>query len=210
LNKYILGKKVGMTQVFDEAGILIPVTVLKAGPCTVVQVKTKETDGYTALGVAFEDIKVKRVNKPLLGFYKKAGVSPKKHLREWRTDNIADYTVGKEFKCGEMFHEGDRIDVTGTSKGKGYQGVIKRHGFSRGRESHGSKFHRAPGSLGANSTPGRVLKNTKLPGQMGNKQVTVKNLKVVRADSENNILLVKGAVPGPKGGLLIIKETTKS
>lgn len=210
MNKYILGKKVGMTQVFDESGLLIPVTVLQAGPCTVVQVKTSKNDGYPAVSVAFGDVKEKRVNKPLIGFYKKAGVSPKKHLREWRTDNTAEYPIGKEIKCGDMFQEGDRIDITGTSKGKGFQGVIKRHGHSRGRETHGSKFHRAPGAMSANSDPGRVFKLKKLPGQMGNKQVTVKNLKVVKADSENNILIVKGAVPGPKGGLLIIKETTKS
>ncbi|HBN85419.1 MAG TPA: 50S ribosomal protein L3 [Clostridiales bacterium] len=210
MSKYILGKKVGMTQVFDESGLLIPVTVVQAGPCAVVQVKTPENDGYSALGIAFEDVKEKRVNKPLLGFYKKAGVSPKRFLREWRTDNTADYTLGKEIKCADMFQEGDRIDITGTSKGKGYQGVIKRHGHSRGRESHGSKFHRAPGSLGANSSPSRVFKNKKLPGHMGSEQVTVKNLRVVKADNENNVLIVKGAVPGPKGGLLIIKETTKS
>ncbi|MGI6563128.1 MAG: 50S ribosomal protein L3 [Clostridia bacterium] len=210
MSKYILGKKVGMTQVFDESGLLIPVTVLQAGPCTVVDVKTKEKDGYSALGIAYEDVKEKRLNKPLLGFYKKIGVSPKKYLREWRTENTEGYEIGKEIKCADMFQPGDKVDVTGTSKGKGYQGVIKRHGFSRGRESHGSKFHRAPGALSAHSDPGKVFKLRKLPGQMGNVQVTVKNLKVVKADNEHNILLVKGAVPGPKGGLLIIKETTKS
>lgn len=210
MSKYILGKKVGMTQVFDETGLLIPVTVLQAGPCMVVQVKTPEKDGYSALGIAFEDVKEKRVNKPIIGFYKKAGVSPKRFLREWRTDNTSDYTLGKEIKCADMFQEGDKIDVTGTSKGKGFQGVIKRHGYSRGRESHGSKFHRGPGSLGANSSPSRVFKNKKLPGHMGSERVTVKNLRVVKADNENNVLLVKGAVPGPKGGLLIIRETTKS
>lgn len=210
MSKYILGRKVGMTQVFDESGILIPVTVVQAGPCTVVQVKTQENDGYSALGIAFEDVKESRVNKPLLGFYKKAGVSPKRFLREWRTDNTADFTVGKEIKCADMFQEGDRIDITGTSKGRGFQGVIKRHGQSRGKETHGSKFHRAPGSMGANSSPSRVFKHKKLPGHMGSEKTTVKNLRVVKADNENNILIVKGAVPGPKGGLLIIKETTKS
>ena len=208
--KYILGKKVGMTQVFDEAGLLIPVTVLQAGPCTVVQVKTHENDGYSALCIAYEDIKEKKVTKPVLGIYKKAGVSPKKYLREMRTDDIGDFVVGKEFKSEDMFQEGDRIDITGTSKGKGFQGTVKRHGTSRGRETHGSHYHRGPGSMGANSDPSRVFKGKKLPGHMGNKQVTVKNLRVVKADSENNLLIVKGAVPGPKGGLLIIKETTKS
>jgi large subunit ribosomal protein L3 len=168
VSKYILGKKVGMTQVFDESGLLIPVTVLQAGPCTVVDVKTKEKDGYSALGIAYEDVKEKRLNKPLLGFYKKIGVSPKKYLREWRTENTEGYEIGKEIKCADMFQPGDKVDVTGTSKGKGYQGVIKRHGFSRGRESHGSKFHRAPGALSAHSDPGKVFKLRKLPGQMGN------------------------------------------
>ena len=149
------------------------------------------------------------MNKPF-SVLQEISVSPKKYLREWRTENTEGYEIGKEIKCADMFQPGDKVDVTGTSKGKGYQGVIKRHGFSRGRESHGSKFHRAPGALSAHSDPGKVFKLRKLPGQMGNVQVTVKNLKVVKADNEHNILLVKGAVPGPKGGLLIIKETTKS
>ncbi|HHT44424.1 MAG TPA: 50S ribosomal protein L3 [Fastidiosipila sp.] len=205
MSKFMLGRKAGMTQIFDEDGIVIPVTVLECGPLYVVQKKTDETDGYAAVKVGFED--KKRVNRPKQGEFDKAGVTPKCVLREFHTDEA--YEPGQEIKVSDMFEVGDQVDVSGVSKGKGYQGSIKRHGFSRGPMSHGSKYHRGPGSRGSSATPGRVMKGKKLPGQMGFERVTVQNLRVVQVDGERNILVIRGAVPGPKGGLLEIKTSTK-
>ncbi len=209
MKKFILGKKVGMTQIFDEEGLLVPVTVIEAGPMTVVQKKNPDTDGYSAIKVGFGDVLEKRLNKPQKGVFTKLKISPKKYMREFRVENTEQFEVGQEIKIAEMFQSGDRVDVTGTSKGKGFAGAIKRHGFRRGKETHGSKHHRRVGSLGASSDPSRVFKGRKLPGHMGVNRVTVQNLDVVRVDSERNLLLVKGAVPGAKGGLLMIKETVK-
>ncbi|MBQ7424922.1 MAG: 50S ribosomal protein L3 [Firmicutes bacterium] len=209
MKKAILATKVGMTQIFDDEGLLIPVTVLQAGPCTVTQVKTEENDGYAAVQVGFGEIREKLVNKPEKGHFDKAGVAVKRHLKEFRFDNAAEYTVGQEIKA-DIFAAGDHIDATAISKGKGYQGAIKRHGQSRGPMTHGSKYHRHAGSNGAASDPSRVFKGKKMPGQMGHVQVTVQNLEVVRVDADNNLLLVKGAVPGPKKCLVTIKETVKS
>jgi len=210
MKKFILGKKVGMTQIFSEDGLAIPVTVVQAGPCTVVQKKSNENDGYNALKVGFQDVKEKSVNKPQKGIFSKAGVTVKKYLREFRVEDAGKYEVGQEINVAEMFQEGDRVDVSGISKGKGFAGVIKRHGQTIGPISHGSKYFRSPGSMGAGTSPGRVFKGKNLPGHMGVEKVTVQNLDVVRVDNERNLLLVKGAVPGPKGGMLIIKETVKT
>jgi large subunit ribosomal protein L3 len=209
MEKFILGKKVGMTQIFDKEGLVIPVTVIEAGPCVVVQKKTLENDGYSALKLGFEDIPQKKVNKPRLGEFKKFKINPKKYVREFRVENPNKYENGQEIKVSEVFSPGDRVDVTGTSKGKGFQGVVKRFGVARGRETHGSMYHRRPGSMGANTDPGRVFKQKKLPGHMGVERVTIQNLDVVVVDDERNLLLLKGSVPGPKGGFLIIKETVK-
>jgi large subunit ribosomal protein L3 len=209
MEKFILGKKIGMTQIFDEAGKVIPVTVIQAGPCTVIQKKTVEDHGYEALQVGYEDIDAKKLNKPEKGYFDRVKLSTKKFLREFRVDDIAKYQVGQEVKVEDMFAKGDKIDVAGTSKGKGFQGVIKRHGFSRGPETHGSNYHRRPGSMGGCSYPGRVFKGKKLPGHMGMEKVSVLNLQVVGVDGENKLLLVKGAVPGTKGALLTIKNSVK-
>ena len=209
MKKAILATKVGMTQIFNDDGQLIPVTVLQAGPCTVTQVKTEENDGYAAVQVGFGEIREKLVNKPEKGHFAKAGVDVKRFVKEFRFENAAEYAVGQEIKA-DIFAAGDHIDATAISKGKGYQGAIKRHGQSRGPMSHGSKYHRHAGSNGAASDPSRVFKGKKMPGQMGHVQVTVQNLEVVRVDTENNLLLVKGAVPGPKKSLVTIKETVKS
>ena len=209
MKKAILATKVGMTQIFNDDGQLIPVTVLQAGPCTVTQVKTEENDGYAAVQVGFGEIREKLVNKPEKGHFAKAGVDVKRFVKEFRFDNAAEYAVGQEIKA-DIFAAGDHIDATAISKGKGYQGAIKRHGQSRGPMSHGSKYHRHAGSNGAASDPSRVFKGKKMPGQMGHVQVTVQNLEIVRVDTENNLLLVKGAVPGPKKSLVTIKETVKS
>lgn len=210
MQKAILGKKLGMTQVFAEDGTVIPVTVIMAGPVTVTQLKTVENDGYKAVQVGFVDVAEKKLNKPEKGHLDKAGVAYKKVLREFKFDDSVEYNIGDEIKA-DVFAAGDKIDVTGISKGKGYAGVIKRHNFSRLKETHGTgPVHRHPGSMGACSTPSRVMKNTKLPGHMGVEQVTVQNLDVVRVDAEKNLILVKGAVPGPKGGLLTIVNTVKS
>ena len=209
MQKAILGKKLGMTQVFAEDGTVIPVTVVLAGPVTVTQLKTVENDGYKAVQVGFTDIPERKVNKPLKGHFDKAGVSYKKTLREFRFDDGVEYNVGDEIKA-DVFAAGDKIDVTGTSKGKGFAGTTKRWGTHRGPMSHGSGYHRGVGSMGACSTPSRVMKNKKLPGRMGVEKVTIQNLDVVKADAENNLLLIKGAVPGPKGGLLKIVNTVKS
>ena len=209
MKKAILATKVGMTQVFTEDGALIPVTVLQAGPCVVTQVKTVENDGYAAVQVGFADIREKLVNKPVKGQFDKAGVSYKRYIREFRFENAEDYKVADEIKA-DIFAAGDKVDATAISKGKGFQGAIKRHGQHRGPMAHGSKFHRHAGSNGAASDPSKVFKGKKMPGQMGNKKITIQNLEVVRVDAENNILLVKGAVPGPKKCLVTIKETVKT
>ena len=209
MKKAILTTKVGMTQIFNEDGVLTPVTVLQAGPCVVTQVKTEENDGYSAVQVGYMDKREKLVNKPMKGHFDKAGVSTKRFVREFKLDNAAEYELGQEIKV-DVFEAGDHIDATAISKGKGYQGAIKRHGQSRGPMAHGSKYHRHAGSNGAASDPSKVFKGKKMPGQMGNKQITVQNLEVVRVDAENNLLLVKGAVPGPKKSLVTVKETVKS
>ena len=210
MNKFILGKKIGMTQVFTDEGLSIPVTVIQAGPCAVVQKKTVENDGYTALKLGFEDVPEKKLNKPEKGLFAKIKVASKRHLREFRTDDVNKYEVGQEIKAADMFNAGDKIDVSGISKGKGFQGVMKRFGTSRGPETHGSMYHRRVGSMGAGTSPGRVYKGKKQPGHMGLDKITVQNLDIVRVDSERNLLLVKGAVPGPKGGLVVVRETVKS
>ena len=208
MKKAILATKVGMTQIFNEDGVLTPVTVLQAGPCVVTQVKTVETDGYNAVQVGFVDTREKLVNKPKKGHFDKAGVAYKKFVRELKLENAAEYAVAQEIKA-DIFAAGDKIDATAISKGKGFQGAIKRLGQHRGPMAHGSKFHRHQGSNGSATTPGRVFKGKGMPGHMGHVQVTVKNLTVVKVDAENNLILVKGAVPGPKKSLVTVKETTK-
>ena len=198
-----------MTQIFTEEGTQVPVTVIAVEPQVVVQRKTVEIDGYDAIQVATGAVKEKRVNKPLKGHYDKAGVAYKKVLREFPLADGEDYNVGDEIKV-DVFEAGDKVDVTGTSKGKGTAGIIKRHNFGRGRETHGSKFHRMPGGMGAASFPGRVWKGHRMMGRMGNERVTVQNLEIVRVDAENNFLLVKGAVPGPKNGLVRVRATVKN
>ena len=209
MKKAILATKVGMTQIFNEDGVLTPVTVLQAGPCVVTQVKTVENDGYSAVQVGFVDKREKLVNKPLKGHFEKAGVSYKRFVREFKFEDAESYELGQEIKA-DIFAAGDKIDATATSKGKGFQGAIKRHGQSRGPMAHGSKYHRHAGSNGAASDPSKVFKGKKMPGQMGNKKVTIQNLEIVRVDAENNLILVKGAVPGPKKSLVTIKETVKT
>ena len=206
--KGILGKKIGMTQIFTEHCEVIPVTVVEAGPVVVTQVKTTENDGYTAIQVGFGDAKEKSLNKPQKGHLAAANTL-KKHLKEFRVDSVEEYTVGQEIKA-DLFAAGELIDVTGISKGKGFQGPIKRHGQSRGPETHGSRYHRRPGSMGACSYPGRVFKNKKLAGHMGSVKVTVQNLEVVRVDADKNFILVKGAIPGAKGSVVTIKEAVKA
>ena len=209
MNKTIIGKKVGMTQIFDENGLAIPVTVIEAGPCTVTQVKTVETDGYDSIQLGFGDVKEKHLNKPLKGHFAKSKLALKKHLREFRVNSTEETKVGDEIKV-DAFEQGDKIDVQGTTKGKGFQGVIKRHGQHRGPMGHGSMYHRRPGSMGPTSTPGRVFKGKKLPGHMGHTTVTIQNLDVVRVDLDKNVMLVKGSVPGPKGAILKIKKSVKT
>ena len=209
MKKAILATKVGMTQIFNEDGVLTPVTVLQAGPCVVTQIKTVENDGYSAVQVGFADKREKLVNKPLKGHFDKAGVSYKRYIKEFKFENAADYTLAQEIKA-DIFEAGDKVDATAISKGKGFQGAIKRHGQHRGPMAHGSKFHRHQGSNGACSSPSKVFKGKGMPGHMGSVKVTVQNLEVVRVDAENNLLLVKGAVPGPKKSLVTIKETVKA
>ncbi|MBQ9605398.1 MAG: 50S ribosomal protein L3 [Firmicutes bacterium] len=209
MQKAIVAKKIGMTQIFAENGLLIPVTVLEAGPCVVTQKKTVENDGYDAIQVGFGEIKAKKVNKPMKGHFDKAGVVPTKVLKELRLEDTSAYEVGSEIKA-DVFAAGDKVDATGVSKGKGYQGPIKRHGQSRGPMAHGSKYHRGVGSLSSATTPGKVKKGKKMAGHMGSVQVTVQNLEVVRADAEKNLLLIKGAVPGNKGAVLVIKNSVKA
>ena len=206
--KAIIGTKIGMTQIFDEKGNVIPVTAIQAGPCVVAQVKEIETDGYNAIQLGFGEVKEKHMNKPEKGHFAKAGIENKKHLREFRVDSI-DVKVGDEVKA-DVFQAGEKIDVQGTTKGKGFQGVIKRHGQSRGPMGHGSMYHRRPGSMGPTSTPGRVFKGKKLPGHMGVQTVTIQNLDVVRVDTDKNVILVKGSVPGAKGSLLKIRQAVKA
>ena len=209
MQKAIIGKKLGMTQLFTGDGTVIPVTVIEAGPVAVVQKKTVENDGYNAIQVGFEDCKDKALTKPEKGHLAKAGVSNKRHLKEFRLADDSAYNVGDEIKA-DVFAEGDKVDVTGISKGHGFAGTVKRWGTHRGPMSHGSGYHRGVGSMGACSTPSRVMKNKRLPGHMGVEQVTVQNLVVVKVDAEKNILLVKGAVPGPKGGIVTIRDTVKA
>ena len=209
MNKGLIGKKIGMTQIFDESGKVIPVTVIEAGPCVVAQVKTVETDGYQAVQLGFGDIKEKKLNKPTKGHFTKVNVTPKKHLREFRLNSVEGLTVGQELKA-DIFTAGDKIDIQGTSKGKGFQGVIKRHGQSRGPMGHGSMYHRRPGSMGPTSTPGRVFKGKRLPGHMGAQTISILNLEVVRVDLDKNVILVKGSVPGAKGAILKLKSSVKS
>lgn len=206
--KGLLGRKLGMTQVFVGGEELIPVTVVEAGPCTVIQKKTRDTDGYDAIQIGFEEVKAHRVTRPALGHFKKAGSGPLQLLREIRVDNAADYEVGQVLKV-DMFQPGDRIDVIGVSKGKGYQGVMKRHGFGGGRGSHGSMFHRRPGAIGAHESPGKIFKGKRLAGQMGNRRVTVQNLQVVEVDADRNLIMIRGAVPGAKHGALMLRNAVK-
>lgn len=210
MKKGLIGKKIGMTQLFDENGKVIPVTVVEAGPCTVVQKKTVENDGYAAVQVGYGDVKITRVNKPEAGHFKKANVAPKKVLREFRLEDTDALNVGDVLKA-DVFAAGDRVDVVGTSKGKGTAGAIKRWNFSRLKESHGTgPVARHAGSLGACSDPSRVYKGKKLAGHLGAERVTIQNLDVVKVDVENNLIAVKGAIPGPKGGIVVLADTVKS
>ena len=209
MKKALIGKKVGMTQIFDEEGKVIPVTVIEATPCTVTQIKTVEQDGYQAVQLGFGDVKERKLNKPRLGHLSKNKLAPKKYLREFRLDSVEGMNVGDELKA-DVFSVGDRVDIQGTSKGKGFQGVIKRHGQSRGPMGHGSMYHRRPGSMGPTSTPGRVFPGKKLPGHMGSVTVTIQNLEVIKVDLDKNVILVKGSVPGAKGSILKIKSSVKA
>ena len=209
MKKALIGKKVGMTQIFDEEGKVIPVTVIEATPCTVTQIKTVEQDGYQAVQLGFGDVKESKLNKPRLGHLSKNKLAPKKYLREFRLDSVEGMKVGDELKA-DVFAVGDKVDVQGTSKGKGFQGVIKRHGQSRGPMGHGSMYHRRPGSMGPTSTPGRVFPGKKLPGHMGSVTVTIQNLEVIKVDLDKNVILVKGSVPGAKGSILKIKSSVKA
>ena len=210
MTKAIIGRKSGMTQIFDENGRVIPVTVIEAGPCVVVQKKTEQKDGYEAIQLGFQDIKERKLTKPELGHIKKAEVSAKKHLKEFRFDDVSSFNVGDELKA-DVFAEGDKIDVTGTSKGKGYAGVIKRHGAGRTPTSHGGgPVHRHAGSMGSGTDPSRIFKGKMGAGHMGAEQVTVQNLDVVKVDAELNMIAVRGAVPGPKGSIVYLKNTVKN
>ena len=210
MNKAIIGRKVGMTQVFTPEGIVIPVTVVEAGPCPVVQIKTVEKDGYAAVKLGFDETTEKRLSKPEMGQFKKAGVKPQKVLKEFRLADIASYEVGKEVRV-DTFKAGEKVDVVGTSKGHGYSGVIKRWNQRRLKETHGvGPVHREVGSMGANSTPSRVFKQKHMPGQYGHERVTVQNLEVVRVDAARGALLIKGAVPGPKGSIVTVSDSVKS
>ncbi|TYO93846.1 50S ribosomal protein L3 [Desulfallas thermosapovorans] len=206
--KAILGKKVGMTQIFTDEGIAVPVTVIEAGPCTVAQKKTIAKDGYNAIQLGFGEKRENLFNKPMKGHFAKAGIKPKRYLREVRVDDIDAYEVGQEIKA-DIFTPGEKVDVVGTTKGRGFSGGIKRHGFHRGPMAHGSKYHRRPGSLAAKG-PARVFKGRRLPGHYGAERVTIQNLEVVRADAGQNLLAVKGAIPGPRGGLVMVKQSVKA
>ena len=212
MKKAILGKKIGMTQIFVSDGRLVPVTVVEAGPCTVVMVKTEDRDGYEAIQVGFGELSEQRakklLNKPELGHFSKKGVAPSRYLREFRLEDISSYSVGDTIKA-DVFAEGDKIDVVGTSKGHGYTGVIQRWNQHTGPMAHGSKYHRGVGSMGANSTPSRVFKNKHMPGQYGGDRVTVQNLEVVKVDAERNLLMIKGAIPGANGSLVMVRDAVK-
>jgi large subunit ribosomal protein L3 len=205
--KGILGKKLGMTQVFTPEGLVVPVTVIQAGPCVVLQKKDAENDGYESIQIGFDDKKVQRTIKPELGHAKKAGATPKRYVKEIRGIQLADYEVGQELKA-DLFAEGEFVDVTGTSKGKGFQGNIKRHNQSTGPMAHGSRYHRGPGSMGSIQA-NRVPKGKKLPGHMGNETVTLQNLRIVKVDTERNVLLVSGSIPGPKNSYVSVKSAVK-
>ena len=207
MKKALLGRKVGMTQIFDKDGKVIPVTAIEAGPCSVVQIKSIENDGYQAVQLGFGEVNEKKLIKPIKGHYAKAKLTPKKVLREFRLDEIS-YNIGDELKA-DIFTEGEKLDITGITKGHGFQGAIKRHGYHRGPMTHGSMYHRRPGSLGACATPGRVFKGKKLPGHMGMEKVTIQNLEIVKVDLDKNVILVKGSVPGNKGCILKIKNSVK-
>lgn len=209
MNKGLIGRKLGMTQIFADDGTRIPVTVVEAGPCVVLQKKSVEKDGYSAIQVGFDSKVAARANRALLGHCKRAEKGAFRFLRELRTENVDEYAVGDAITA-EIFSDGELIDVTGTSIGKGYQGVVKRWNFKGGRSSHGSRFHRAPGSIGCSATPSRVFKNKKMPGQMGNARVTVQRLRIVRVDAAANLIMIKGAVPGSTNGLVIIKDSVKA
>ena len=209
MNKAIIGKKLGMTQIFSADGKVIPVTVVEAGPCPVVQIKTKDKDGYEAVKVGFGKVEEKTLNKPDNGQFKKAGVEPQKVLKEFRVDDLAKYTVGQVLTV-ETFAEGDKVDVVGLTKGHGFSGVIKRWNQHRLKMTHGvGPVHREVGSMGANSSPSRVFKNKRMPGQYGNERVTVQNLEIVKVDAARNVLLIKGAIPGPKGGIVTVTDSVK-
>jgi large subunit ribosomal protein L3 len=210
MKKALIGKKIGMTQIFDDAGNVIPVTIIEAGPCTVIQKKTVESDGYDSVKFGFQDVKEKKLSKPVLGQFKKVSISPKKYLKEFRLDDAATMNVG-DVVTADVFASGDRVDVTGITKGHGYSGVIKKWNQHRLKMTHGvGPVHREPGSMGANSSPSRVFKNKHLAGQYGNDKVTVQNLVVVRVDAEKNLVAVKGAVPGARGGIVFIRNTVKA
>ncbi|GKU27772.1 50S ribosomal protein L3 [Clostridium folliculivorans] len=208
MKKAILGKKIGMTQIFDQNGKVVPVTVIEAGPCVVVQKKTIEKDGYEAIQVGFGDVREKLVNKPMKGHFAKAGVALKRRLKEFRLEDVSAYEVGQEIKA-DLFQVGEKIDVSGISKGKGFQGTIKRWNGHRGPMTHGSKFHRSVGSMGASSDPSRTFKNKKMPGHMGAENTTVLNLEVVKVMPEKNLILIKGGIPGPNKGTVVIRNTVK-
>lgn len=208
MKKAIIGRKVGMTQIFDEAGKVIPVSVVLAGPNVVVQKKTVDKEGYNSIQVGFEDIREKLVNKPEKGHFSKVNMAPKRFLKELRLEEAQNYNVGDVLKA-DVFAVGERVDVSGVSRGKGFQGVIKRWNANRGPMTHGSKYHRGVGSMGASSDPSRTFKNKKMPGHMGNVNVTVQNLEVVKIDTEKNVILIRGGIPGPRKGLVIIKDTVK-
>ena len=210
MKKAIIGKKLGMTQIFAENGAVIPVTVIEAGPCVVTQKKTTETDGYNAIQVGYEDVSAKHVNKPAKGHFEKAGVQAKKHLKEFRLENAANYNVGDVIAV-DTFAQGDKVDITGITKGHGYSGAVKRWGHHMLQATHGTgPIHRQVGSMGANSTPSRVFKNKKMAGQYGNEQVTILNLEVVKVDAEKNLIAVKGAVPGARGGIVVLRNSVKA
>lgn len=209
MKKAIMGKKIGMTQIFDENGKVVPVTVVEALPNMVVQIKTVEKEGYDAIQVGFGEIRERLVNKPRLGQFQKAGVQPKRVLKEFRLEDISSFEIGAEITV-DTFAAGDKIDVSGVSKGKGFEGVIKKWNFHRGPETHGSKFHRAVGSMGASSSPSRTFKNKKMPGHMGHVNRTVLNLEIVRVMPEKNVILIKGGIPGPNKGVVVIRDTVKA
>lgn len=208
MNKAIIGKKLGMSQIFAPDGKVIPVTVVEAGPCPIVQIKTKDKDGYEAVQVAFGNVKEKNVNKPMAGQFKKAAVASKRYLKELKLENIANYSVGQEIKC-TVFTVGDHVDVVGNTKGRGFTGTIQRWNTSRGPMAHGSGCHRVVGSMSANTDPARVFKNKHMPGHYGDEQVTIQNLEIARVDEARNLLLIKGGIPGPRGGVIVIKQSIK-